>query len=101
MAKKLNALVPNLNVDSLEEATMTVPVIELQLEWHRRLDDKIPPKSTLGNKALKLEALIAAVKRHNQGLAGKSKSSIIEDDAMDLDHMDTEEEMEDEDMNLD
>ena len=101
LAEKLNALVPNLNVDSLQEATMTVPVIELQLEWHRRLDDKIPKKSTLGNKALKLEALIAAVKRHNQGLAGKSKSSIIEDDAMDLDHMDTEEEMEDEDMNLD
>ena len=101
LAEKPNALVPNLNINSLEEAKMTVSLIELQLEWHRQLDDKIPKKSTLGNKALKLEALISAMKHHNQGVAGKYDSSIIEADAMDLDHMDTEEELEDEDLDLD
>jgi hypothetical protein len=61
-------------------------------------------KSTLSNKALKLEALVAAVKRHNSGKAVKSNLPInasTQDNAMDLDNIDTEEEMEDEDMDLD
>jgi hypothetical protein len=76
----------------------------LQLEWHRQFDKDVPKKSTLTNKALKLEALVAAVERHNSGKAVRSnlaanKSPV--DNAMDLDNMDTEEEMEDEDMDLD
>jgi hypothetical protein len=104
LAERLDALVPNLDIDSLKKALITVPVIELQLEWHRKFDSDVPMKSTLSNKALKLEALVAAVKRHNSGKAVKSNLPInasTQDNAMDLDNIDTEEEMEDEDMDLD
>ncbi len=60
--------------------------------------------STLPNKALKLEALVAAVEGHNSGEAVRSHLPIDtspKDNAMDLDNMDTEEEMEDGDMDLD
>jgi hypothetical protein len=36
----LDALVPDLDIDSLKQALITVPVIELQLEWHRKFDPK-------------------------------------------------------------
>jgi hypothetical protein len=65
LSKILDALVPNLNINSLKQGPITVPVIELQLEWHRQFDKNIPIKSTLTNKALKLEAPVVAVEHHN------------------------------------
>jgi hypothetical protein len=104
LAKRLRELVPNTDIDSLKKSPGTIPVIELQLKWHRAFDSKVPNKSTLSNKSLKLEALISAVECLNSGQVVKPTSPKIgspEDDSMDVDNVDTEEEMEDEDTDMD
>jgi hypothetical protein len=65
---KLAALVPEMDPSKLREKSRTVPVIELQLEFHRITDSAIPKKSALKNKAAKLEALLQAVERVKDGL---------------------------------
>jgi hypothetical protein len=104
LAKRLREMVPNTDIDSSKKAAGTIPVIELQLEWHRAFDSNVPNKSTLSNKVLKLEALISAVEHLNSGQVVRPTSPIIEspeDDLMDVDNVDTEEEMEDEDTDMD
>jgi hypothetical protein len=97
----LAALVPNLDINSLKTAPGTIPVIDLQLEWHRTFDSHVPKKST---KALKIEALIAAAVEHvNNGemvIHSSPNTENLEDDVMEIDNMDTEDEMEHEDMNM-
>jgi len=64
---KLNALEPILDPEQLEKALGTIKNIDLQLEWHCKFDPNILKKITLKRKAEKLEALIDAVKRINNG----------------------------------
>lgn len=55
-----------LDAEMLRRKPPKAKEIELQLEWHRGFDEEVPKKSHLKNKASKLEALIAAVERHNK-----------------------------------
>ena len=61
----------------------------------------MPQKSTLSNKALKLEALVAAVEHLNSRKIIRSNLKSLEDNPMDLDNVDAEEDRGDEDMYLD
>lgn len=61
---KIDAVILRLDVDDIMASPGTNPQIELQLEALRRSDSKIPLKSHLKNKAERLAALIAAVKRY-------------------------------------
>ena len=61
-------VVPRLNPDDIKTAPGTCGELGLQLEWHRMRGDKEMPKKTrVGRKDQKIEALIAAIERHNAG----------------------------------
>jgi len=92
---KLAGFKPQLDVGVLEKSPGTVKAIELQLEWHRKFDKDIPKKSTMKNKAEKLGALIAAVKRLN---TGEVKITQVDEEVNDIEEeaMGTEEEMDQE-----
>ena len=91
----LRALKPNLDPDQLAKSPGTVKDIDLQLEWHRRFDPHIPKKTILKRKAEKLDALIEAVNRLNNG-----EVKIAEAEEVSENGGDTEEDVDDEDPEL-
>ncbi|KIM79990.1 hypothetical protein PILCRDRAFT_9881 [Piloderma croceum F 1598] len=66
---RIDAVVPRLDAQSIMDNPGMNNELDLQLEWHRRLDlDKhIPPKTKMTRKEDKVTALVAAVKRYNEG----------------------------------
>jgi hypothetical protein len=61
---RIDAVVPRLDTQSIMDNPGTNNELDVQLEWHRRLDsDKlIPPKTKMTRKENKVTALVAAVK---------------------------------------
>ena len=88
---RLGALKPNLDPDQLAKSPGTVKDIDLQLEWHRWFDPHIPKKTILKRKAEKLDALIEAVNRLNNG-----EVKIAEVEEVSENGGDTEEDVDDE-----
>ncbi|KIM89184.1 hypothetical protein PILCRDRAFT_2457 [Piloderma croceum F 1598] len=66
---RIDAVVPRLDTQSITDNPGTNNELDLQLEWHQRLDsDKhIPPKTKMTRKEDKVTALVAAVKQYNEG----------------------------------
>ena len=91
---KLAALVPNIDPVSLQKSPGTVLTIELQLEWYRKFDEKIPMKSALKNKAQKLLAFIDTVKCLNNGEVKIPEPESEGSDTVDMFNEDIEEELE-------
>lgn len=66
--KKMAEVVPRLDPEDIRRTPGTCVDLDLQLEWHRMNGDcEVPKKSQVGRKEQKVEALIAAVERHNGG----------------------------------
>lgn len=88
---KINAVVPRLDTQSIASKPGMNPELDLQLEWHRRLDSEklIPLKKNLTQKEDKVAALVAAVKRYNEGavhaLAEKEDVEMLVEVPSDLD----------------
>jgi hypothetical protein len=72
---RINAVVPRLDTQSITDNPGTNNELDLQLEWHRRLDldKRIPPKTKMTRKEDKVTALVAAVKRYNEGMVHAPK----------------------------
>ena len=56
-----------LDVEDIKCSPGTNTDLDLQLDWHRHCDDKVPIKSNVTKKADKIKALIEAVECHNEG----------------------------------
>ncbi|KDQ50351.1 hypothetical protein JAAARDRAFT_200033 [Jaapia argillacea MUCL 33604] len=68
-------------LDVAELRSLKLPAINLQLQWHRRIDQKeIPPQSKLPRKENKLNALIDAVNRYKETVAAGAGEDGNEDD---------------------
>ena len=65
---RVDAVSPRLDVESIRQAPGTNAELDLQLEWHRRRDSDVPKVTAVKLKNLKIEALVAAVERHNCSL---------------------------------
>ena len=65
---ELASVIPILDIASLRANPGTIPELQLQLDWHRQNDIKIPQKSALKRKGALLDALIDAVVFHNGGI---------------------------------
>jgi hypothetical protein len=80
---KIDAVVARLDVHSIEDNPGTNAELDLQLEWHRRRDDRVPKKKDVTKKADKVKALVEAVERYNNG---QQASDIpIDDDSIQID----------------
>ncbi|RPD58133.1 hypothetical protein L226DRAFT_467446 [Lentinus tigrinus ALCF2SS1-7] len=57
----LDALAPLSDTSDLSQ--LTVPVLDLHLDWHRQFDREVPLKTNLPRRNVKVEALAAAIQR--------------------------------------
>ena len=64
---KIDTVMARLDVEDIKRSPRTNTDLDLQLDWHRRCDDKVPIKSNVTKKADKIKALIEAVECHNEG----------------------------------
>jgi hypothetical protein len=64
---KIDAVMARLDVGDIKRSPGTNADLDLQLDWHRRRDNKVPIKANVTKKADKIKALVEAVERHNQG----------------------------------
>jgi len=80
---KIDAVVARLDVHSIEDNPGTNAELDLQLEWHRRRDNRVPKKKDVTKKADKVKALVEAVEQYNNG---QQASDIpIDDDSIQID----------------
>ena len=93
-------VVPRFNPDDVKTTPGTCGELDLQLEWHRMRGDKeVPKKTHVGRKDQKIEALIAAIERHNAGTQCNSAETASQNSGNDSDNP-TELEDDDSDMDL-
>jgi hypothetical protein len=64
---KIDAVVARLNVQDIKDAPGTCADLDLQLEWHRCQDSRVPKKKDVKKKEDKIKALVDAVECHNSG----------------------------------
>ncbi|EDR04457.1 uncharacterized protein LACBIDRAFT_330594 [Laccaria bicolor S238N-H82] len=61
---ELDKVVCRLDIAIIKSSPGTNASLDLEIGWFRRLDKEVPIKARLGNKELKVQALIQAVERH-------------------------------------
>jgi hypothetical protein len=61
---ELDKVVCRLDISIIKSSPGTNASLDLEIGWFRRLDKEVPIKARLGNKELKIQALIQAVERH-------------------------------------
>jgi hypothetical protein len=61
---ELDKVVCHLDISIIKSSPGTNASLGLEIQWFRRFDKEVPIKAKLGNKELKIQALIQAVERH-------------------------------------
>ena len=70
---ELDKVVCRLDISIIKSLPGTNASLDLEIGWFRRLDKEVPIKARLGNKELKVQALIQAVERHLIRIAKAAK----------------------------
>lgn len=91
MQTRIDGVIPRKDIEEIRQNPGTNREIDLELDWHRRFDNKIPKKGELTKKELKIQALVDAVNRHNTttgdntGMQEPSGSTIYHSQTEDVD----------------
>jgi len=82
---ELDKVVCRLDISIIKSSPGTNASLDLEIGWFRRLDNEVPIKARLGNKELKVQALIQAVERHLIRIAKAAKQLGSPDSELTLD----------------